>query len=111
MADRIRSAGPARSVESRFPPAGTCWTTRVPRRARFVWLAELFDGMTRGQFARLGVGAGWRCWEVGAGGRSIPEALAAAVGSTGHVLATDIDPSWLKAATGTRCAGTTSPLI
>ena len=33
--------------------------------------------------------------EVGAGGRSIPEALAAAVGPTGYVLATDINPAWL----------------
>jgi SAM-dependent methyltransferase len=33
---------------------------------------------------------------VGAGGPSIPEALAATVGPTGYVLATDIDPSWLR---------------
>ena len=32
---------------------------------------------------------------MGAGGRSIPEALAAAVGPTGYVLATDINPAWL----------------
>jgi hypothetical protein len=62
---------------------------------RFVALAELFDGVTRGHFDRLGVGPGWHCWEVGAGGRSIPEALAAAAGPTGHVLATDINPAWL----------------
>jgi SAM-dependent methyltransferase len=62
---------------------------------RFVALAELFDGVTRRHFDRLGVGPGWRCWEVGAGGRSIPEALVAAVGSTGYVLATDINPAWL----------------
>ncbi|HTR92873.1 MAG TPA: methyltransferase domain-containing protein [Trebonia sp.] len=67
---------------------------------RFVWLAELFDGVTRGHFDRLGVRAGSRCWEVGAGGPGIPEALAAAVGPAGHVLATDIDPSWLKAGDG-----------
>jgi hypothetical protein len=76
-----------------------------------VWLAELFDGVTRGHFARLGVGAGSRCWEVGAGGPGIAEALAAMVGPTGHVLATDIDASWLKAGDGPRCAGTMSPLI
>ena len=62
---------------------------------RFVALAELFDGVTRGHLNRLGVGPGWRCWEVGAGGRSIPEALAAAVGPAGYVLATDINPAWL----------------
>lgn len=73
---------------------------RAEAGERFVWLAELFDGVTRGHFERLGVRAGSRCWEVGAGGRSIPEALAAAVGPTGHVLATDIDPSWLETGVG-----------
>jgi len=73
---------------------------RVEAGERFTWLAELFDGVTRGHVERLGVGAGWRCWEVGAGGPSIPEALATAVGPTGHVLATDINPAWLDARGG-----------
>jgi SAM-dependent methyltransferase len=68
---------------------------RAEAGERFVALAGLFDGVTCGHFHRLGVGPGWRCWEVGAGGRSIPEALAAAVGPTGYVLATDINPAWL----------------
>ncbi|WP_030435609.1 methyltransferase [Actinoplanes subtropicus] len=70
---------------------------RAEAGERFVRLAELFDGVTRGHFDRLGVGPGSRCWEVGAGGPSIPEALAADVGPGGYVLATDIDPSWLRA--------------
>jgi hypothetical protein len=69
---------------------------RVEAGERFTRLAELFDGVTRGHFDRLGVRAGWRCWEVGAGGPSIPEALATAVGPTGYVLATDINPAWLN---------------
>ncbi|MFD0689637.1 methyltransferase domain-containing protein [Actinomadura fibrosa] len=73
---------------------------RAEAGERFVWLAELFDGVTRGHVERLGVGAGSRCWEVGAGGPGIPEALAAAVGPSGYVLATDIDPSWLRAGEG-----------
>ncbi|NUR71487.1 MAG: methyltransferase domain-containing protein [Hamadaea sp.] len=73
---------------------------RVEAGERFTWLAELFDGVTRGHFDRLGVQAGSRCWEVGAGGSSIPEALATAVGPTGHVLATDINPAWLDAQAG-----------
>jgi SAM-dependent methyltransferase len=68
---------------------------RAEAGERFVALAELFDGVTRGHVDRLGVGPGWRCWEVGAGGRSIPDALATAVGPTGYVLATDINPTWL----------------
>jgi len=51
---------------------------RAEAGERFVWLAELFDGVTRGHIGRLGIGEGARCWEVGAGGRGIPEALAAA---------------------------------
>ncbi|WP_084713273.1 methyltransferase domain-containing protein [Streptacidiphilus rugosus] len=73
---------------------------RVEAGERFAQLAELFDPVTRGHFDRLGVGVGSRCWEVGAGGPGIPEALAAAVGPTGYVLATDIDPSWLKEGAG-----------
>jgi SAM-dependent methyltransferase len=73
---------------------------RAEAGERFVSLAELFDGVTRGHFDRLGVGPGRRCWEVGAGGPGIPQALAAAVGPSGYVLATDIDPSWLQAGEG-----------
>ena len=68
---------------------------RVEAGERFTWLAALFDGVTRGHFDRLELKAGWRCWEVGAGGPSIPDALATAVGPTGYVLATDINPAWL----------------
>lgn len=73
---------------------------RAEAGERFGWLAELFDGVTLGHVDRLGVGAGSRCWDVGAGGPGIPAALAAAVGPTGYVLATDIDPSWLKTGEG-----------
>jgi SAM-dependent methyltransferase len=73
---------------------------RTEAGERFVWLAELFDGVTRGHVERLGIGAGSRCWEVGAGGPGVPQALAATVGPTGYVLATDIDPSWLGAGDG-----------
>lgn len=73
---------------------------RAEAGERFVRLAELFDRVTLSHVERLGIGTGSRCWEVGAGGRSIPEALAAAVGPTGYVLATDIDSSWLQAGNG-----------
>jgi len=101
------SAAPAEAGGSPGGPATPCVSGSAPdhrylldnARAeageRFVALAELFDGVTRGHFDRLGVGPGRRCWEVGAGGRSIPEALATAVGPTGYVLATDINTSWL----------------
>jgi SAM-dependent methyltransferase len=62
---------------------------------RFGALAELFDPPTFRRLDALGVGAGWRCWEVGAGGRGVPDGLASRVGSAGLVVATDIDTSWL----------------
>src|SRR5579884_391686 len=73
---------------------------RAEAGERFAWLAELFDPVTRGHFDRLGVTAGWRCWEVGAGGPGIPQALVSVVGPSGYVLATDIDPSWLTTGEG-----------
>lgn len=65
---------------------------------RFDALAELFDPATFRHIEALGITAGGRCWEVGAGGPSVPSWLAAHVGPAGHVLATDIDVSWLAAA-------------
>lgn len=64
---------------------------------RFTALAELLDPVTFRHIDALGIGAGARCWEVGAGGASVPGALAERVGPAGHVLATDIDTSWLPA--------------
>ncbi|MBV2155578.1 class I SAM-dependent methyltransferase [Kitasatospora sp. SUK 42] len=61
---------------------------------RFGALAELFDPVTFRHVDRLGIGAGMRCWEVGAGGPSVPLGLAERVGPTGSVVATDIDVSW-----------------
>ncbi|MER8014783.1 methyltransferase domain-containing protein [Streptomyces griseoluteus] len=62
---------------------------------RFDAFASLFDPTTFRHLERLGIGAGWRCWEVGAGGTSVVSWLARKVGPTGTVLATDIDTSRL----------------
>ncbi|MFC7306556.1 methyltransferase domain-containing protein [Streptomyces monticola] len=66
-----------------------------PRQAeaeqRYDALAALFDATTFRHFERLGVGPGWRCWEVGAGGTSVLSWLAKRVGPTGKVIGTDID--------------------
>jgi SAM-dependent methyltransferase len=72
-------------LDNRQPQAGT----------RFDALSAIFDPPTFRRMDDLGVGAGWRCWEVGAGGPSVPRWLAGRVGSGGRVLATDIDVSWL----------------
>ncbi|MEV6010974.1 methyltransferase domain-containing protein [Streptomyces sp. NPDC051976] len=63
---------------------------------RFGALAELFDPVTFRHIDALGIGAGMRCWEVGAGGPSVPLGLAERVGPTGTVVATDIDTSWTR---------------
>jgi ubiquinone/menaquinone biosynthesis C-methylase UbiE len=67
---------------------------------RFDALAELFAPWTFRHIEDLGIGEGWRCWEVGAGGPSVPRWLADRVGGEGRVLATDIDVSWARQAAG-----------
>ena len=62
---------------------------------RLELLAELYDAWTFRHLEALGVQAGWRCWEVGAGGPSVSAWLAARVGEAGRVLATDLDTSLL----------------
>jgi SAM-dependent methyltransferase len=63
---------------------------------RFDALSRLFNTSTFRHIEALGVTAGWRCWEVGAGGPGVPSWLAERVGPGGHVLATDIDVSWMS---------------
>jgi SAM-dependent methyltransferase len=65
---------------------------------RFAALSALFDPGTLRQFDACGMAAGWRCWEVGAGGPALVRMIAERVGDAGHVLATDIDDSWTKEA-------------
>ncbi|MYS21379.1 hypothetical protein GA0115240_129416 [Streptomyces sp. DvalAA-14] len=50
---------------------------------RFGALAELFDPVTFRHVDRLGIGAGMRCWEIGAGGPTVPLGLAARVAPGG----------------------------
>lgn len=68
---------------------------QVEAGTRFRALAELFDPSTFRHITAIGIAPGWRCWEVGAGARSVPDWLADRVGPTGFVVATDIDTSWL----------------
>lgn len=62
---------------------------------RHAALAGTFDHVTFDHFDQLGVGAGWSCWEVGAGGPTVASWLAERVGPGGRVVATDIDTTWL----------------
>ncbi|MFB7505819.1 methyltransferase [Streptomyces broussonetiae] len=65
---------------------------------RFDAFATLFDPVTFRHLEAFGIGPGWRCWEVGAGGTSVVTWLADKTGPTGKVVATDIDTSLLAAA-------------
>ena len=67
---------------------------------RFAAFAELFDPVTFRHVDALGIVEGWHCWEVGAGGPSVPAGLAARVGPAGRVVATDIDVSWTRQSAG-----------
>ena len=64
-------------------------------RARLRLLEEYHDPLTIGQLDAIGVGEGWRCLDVGAGGGSVTRMLAERVGRTGSVLAVDLDTSLL----------------
>lgn len=64
--------------------------------ARFDALSAMFDNGTIRHLEDRGISDGWRCLEVGGGGGSITSWLANRVGPTGHVVVTDIDPTFLK---------------
>jgi SAM-dependent methyltransferase len=68
---------------------------------RFALLADLYDATTGRHLDRLGIGPGWRCLEVGAGGGSIALFMSERVGSAGHVVATDINTDWLSTSLAT----------
>jgi SAM-dependent methyltransferase len=66
---------------------------------RFGALAALFDGSTFRHLTALGLRSGWRVWEAGAGGPTVPAWLAEQTGPDGEVVATDLDPTWIAGPT------------
>jgi SAM-dependent methyltransferase len=60
---------------------------------RFDALSALFNPSTFRHMEGIGLSVGWRVWEVGAGGPSVPTWIVEQ--TNGHVLASDIDTSWL----------------
>ncbi len=65
-------------------------------RARLNDLSEIYDQVTIRRAARLGIAAGWRCLEVGAGAGSIARWFAERVGPTGRVVAADLNTRFLE---------------
>jgi SAM-dependent methyltransferase len=64
-------------------------------RARLAGIEALWNEGTISLLDRLGVGEGWRCLEVGAGGGAMVEELSRRVGPDGSVLATDVFTKFL----------------
>jgi ubiquinone/menaquinone biosynthesis C-methylase UbiE len=54
-----------------------------------------YDPTTIRHLEMIRVSEGWNCLEVGAGAGSVAQWLATRIGSTGRVVATDIDPRFL----------------
>jgi SAM-dependent methyltransferase len=62
---------------------------------RLSLLASQYDGGSIRLIESLGIAPGWHCLEAGAGHGGIARWLAATVGDTGRVMATDIDTRFL----------------
>jgi ubiquinone/menaquinone biosynthesis C-methylase UbiE len=65
-------------------------------RERFPALSDLYDDETIRCLQAVGVAPGWQCLEVAAGGGTIAQWLAGQVGTSGRVLATDLDARFLE---------------
>ena len=64
-------------------------------RDRLSGIESLYDSYSTQRLADLGVSEGWHCLEVGFGAGGIALWLAGQVGSTGRVVAVDLDPRFL----------------
>jgi SAM-dependent methyltransferase len=62
---------------------------------RLLLMSALLDPLEHAHIERMGVRRGWRCLELGCGNGSISQALAERVAPTGHVVASDIDLSYI----------------
>jgi ubiquinone/menaquinone biosynthesis C-methylase UbiE len=69
-------------------------------RRRLELLEGALDRVTFRRLQALGVGAGWRCLEIGAGAGSVCAWLASEVGKSGRVTATDLDTSFIEPLAG-----------
>ena len=65
-------------------------------RRRLQLIEQCYDPATTRLLRGLGVAAGWRCLEVGAGGGSIAAFLCHQVGTQGSVTAVDIDTRFVE---------------
>jgi SAM-dependent methyltransferase len=66
-------------------------------RERLAKIEAALDPQTIGYLETIGVGTGWRCLEIGAGGGSMTDWLCRRVGPSGKVVATDLETQFLAA--------------
>jgi ubiquinone/menaquinone biosynthesis C-methylase UbiE len=59
-------------------------------------METVLDPTTTRHLETIGIAKGWKCLEVGAGAGSVAQWLSARVGTTGKVVATDIDIRFLR---------------
>jgi ubiquinone/menaquinone biosynthesis C-methylase UbiE len=81
--------------EAEYTPTYTLDNAWRAARQRLQFLEQACDPLTQQRLDRVGVGAGWHCMEVGAGGGSVVRMLCDRVGPEGSVLAVDLEPSLL----------------
>jgi ubiquinone/menaquinone biosynthesis C-methylase UbiE len=65
-------------------------------RQRLALMSELLDPAERRHMQELGLKPRWRCLEIGSGNGSIAQWLASQVGPDGHVVASDLDTSYIS---------------
>jgi ubiquinone/menaquinone biosynthesis C-methylase UbiE len=63
---------------------------------RFASLDALYNFRTFRFLETTGIGAGWRCLEIGGGSGSVAAWMAERVGPSGSVLVTDIEPRFIE---------------
>lgn len=68
---------------------------RQEARRRLAVQEQVLDPVTCGYLERIGVGEGWSCLEIGAGGGSVAAWLCRTVGPRGRVVAADLDTGFL----------------
>jgi SAM-dependent methyltransferase len=68
----------------------------VEGRRRLSLLEQWLDPATFRRLDAIGVGQGWRCFELGAGGGSVCERLCEQVGTAGRVCAMDLDARFVR---------------
>jgi SAM-dependent methyltransferase len=94
----LRKGGGVPDQEGARPQRGDLRPRQRISRAHYASLGDLFNPSTFRHIDALGIRPGWRCWEVGAGGPTVPAWLARRVAPGGYVLATDIDVAALQEA-------------